>query len=295
MLAKLPVEIILLICEYPEFTDLGQLAWTNKRMMQIMKKYLPIALEIAFERKVLFYGPDPPEWREYASVAYIKGKLYYLGGADPKAHQYTNRVDMENGKQDLLFLFELVVFNHGDDRLKSCLRFEPSALVDRRISRIADMNSAKGVHSLVVASGKLYAIGGFKQFIPPIFLNSIEEYDPQTNEWREVGEMSIKLSLVAERRRPERMVVVDSDVHSFRYLRLCLLPSAHCHSGRIASFTIDTQMAGTNLLFVGVVTTKGPVEEVTVRHQGNGHYVVGHFFVKLGISNRMHPFEWIDR
>ncbi|PAV62073.1 hypothetical protein WR25_11528 [Diploscapter pachys] len=65
--------------------------------------------------------------------------------------------------------------------------------------------------------------------------------------------------------------------------------------GRIASFTIDTQMAGTNLLFVGVVTTKGPVEEVTVRHQGNGHYVVGHFFVKLGISNRMHPFEWIDR
>ena len=51
MLANLPVEIILLICEYPEFKDLGQLAWTNKRMMQIIKKYLPTALE----RETLFY------------------------------------------------------------------------------------------------------------------------------------------------------------------------------------------------------------------------------------------------
>ena len=55
MLANLPVEIVLLICKYPEFKDLGQLAWTNKWMMQIIKKYLPIALEVAFERKTLFY------------------------------------------------------------------------------------------------------------------------------------------------------------------------------------------------------------------------------------------------
>ena len=55
MLANLPVEIILLICQYPEFKDLGQLAWTNKRMMRIIKKYLPKALEIEFERKILFY------------------------------------------------------------------------------------------------------------------------------------------------------------------------------------------------------------------------------------------------
>ncbi|PAV82797.1 hypothetical protein WR25_25494 [Diploscapter pachys] len=94
MLANLPVEIILLICEYPEFKDLGQLAWTNKRMMQIIKKYLPIALEIAFERKVLFYGLDPPEWRYGVSVAYFKNKLYYLGGWDPKAKENTNRVDL---------------------------------------------------------------------------------------------------------------------------------------------------------------------------------------------------------
>ena len=51
MLAKLPVEIVLLICEYPELKDLGQLAWTNKRIMQIIRKYLPKALE----KEILFY------------------------------------------------------------------------------------------------------------------------------------------------------------------------------------------------------------------------------------------------
>ena len=51
MLANLPVEIILLICQYPEFKELGQLAWTSNRMMQIIRKYMPTALE----RKFLFY------------------------------------------------------------------------------------------------------------------------------------------------------------------------------------------------------------------------------------------------
>ena len=35
-----------------------------------------------------FTGPDPPEWREWASVAYFKGKLYYLGGG------YTNHINV---------------------------------------------------------------------------------------------------------------------------------------------------------------------------------------------------------
>ncbi|PAV65826.1 hypothetical protein WR25_13503 [Diploscapter pachys] len=89
--------MILLICEYPEFKDLGQLAWTNKRMMGIIKKHLPIALEIAFERKILFYRPDPPEWRDQAVVSYFRDKLYYLGGRDPETWDDTNRVDTMNG------------------------------------------------------------------------------------------------------------------------------------------------------------------------------------------------------
>ncbi|PAV70554.1 hypothetical protein WR25_10654 [Diploscapter pachys] len=82
--------MILLICEYPEFKDLGQLAWTSNRMMRIIKKYLPKALE----RKILFYSPNPPEWRDHASVTYFKNKLYYLGGEDPKTWNNTNRVDL---------------------------------------------------------------------------------------------------------------------------------------------------------------------------------------------------------
>ena len=41
-----------------------------------------------------FTGPDPPEWRNGASVAYFKDKLYYLGGWDPETYQETSRVDV---------------------------------------------------------------------------------------------------------------------------------------------------------------------------------------------------------
>ena len=42
-----------------------------------------------------FTGPDPPEWREFASVAYFKKKLYYLGGWFSK----TNRVDVRRSNE----------------------------------------------------------------------------------------------------------------------------------------------------------------------------------------------------
>ena len=46
-----------------------------------------------------FTGPDPPEWRRFASVAYFKGKLYYFGGLDPKTREYTNRVDIRRSNE----------------------------------------------------------------------------------------------------------------------------------------------------------------------------------------------------
>ena len=46
-----------------------------------------------------FTGPDPPEWRVYASVAYFKDKLYYLGGENPKIREYTNRVDVRRSSK----------------------------------------------------------------------------------------------------------------------------------------------------------------------------------------------------
>ena len=49
-----------------------------------------------------FTGPDPPEWRQWASVAYFKDKLYYLGGKDPKSSwtwKNTNRVDVRRSNK----------------------------------------------------------------------------------------------------------------------------------------------------------------------------------------------------
>ena len=48
-----------------------------------------------------FTGPDPPEWRVDASVAYFKDKLYYLSGDDPKAWIWknTSRVDVRRSDE----------------------------------------------------------------------------------------------------------------------------------------------------------------------------------------------------
>ena len=49
-----------------------------------------------------FTGPDPPEWRWFASVAYFKDKLYYLGGEDPNTKKNTNRVDVRKSNESPL-------------------------------------------------------------------------------------------------------------------------------------------------------------------------------------------------
>ena len=46
-----------------------------------------------------FTGPDPPEWRIAASVAYFKDNLYYLGGLDAKRRKDTNRVDVRRSNE----------------------------------------------------------------------------------------------------------------------------------------------------------------------------------------------------
>ena len=46
-----------------------------------------------------FTGPDPPEWRQWASVAYFKDKLYHLGGKDSKTRKHTNRVDVRRSNE----------------------------------------------------------------------------------------------------------------------------------------------------------------------------------------------------
>ena len=47
-----------------------------------------------------FTGPDLPELRQWASVAYFKNKLYYLGGEDPRTRKNTNRVDVKRSNEN---------------------------------------------------------------------------------------------------------------------------------------------------------------------------------------------------
>ena len=46
-------------------------------------------------------GPNPPEWRIHASVAYFKDKLYYLSELDPETWNDTNRVDVRRSNESL--------------------------------------------------------------------------------------------------------------------------------------------------------------------------------------------------
>ena len=46
-----------------------------------------------------FTGPDPSEWRNDASVAYFKDKLYYLGGWGPKTRK-DNQVDVRRSNEN---------------------------------------------------------------------------------------------------------------------------------------------------------------------------------------------------
>ena len=48
-----------------------------------------------------FTGPFLPKWRDGASVAYFKDKLYYLGGEDSKAWIWkdTNRVNVKRSNK----------------------------------------------------------------------------------------------------------------------------------------------------------------------------------------------------
>ena len=48
-----------------------------------------------------FTGQDLPEWRNCASVAYFKDKLYYLGGWEPGTSNRTNRVDVSISNESL--------------------------------------------------------------------------------------------------------------------------------------------------------------------------------------------------
>ncbi|CAG9538291.1 unnamed protein product [Cercopithifilaria johnstoni] len=64
--------------------------------------------------------------------------------------------------------------------------------------------------------------------------------------------------------------------------------------GHLAVFNIDTGLAGDNILYVGLLTSKGPCQQIALQHLGDGQYVVkylvqeevtGFIFIKYGDVN----------
>uniref|UniRef100_A0A915KL66 Uncharacterized protein n=1 Tax=Romanomermis culicivorax TaxID=13658 RepID=A0A915KL66_ROMCU len=53
---------------------------------------------------------------------------------------------------------------------------------------------------------------------------------------------------------------------------------------RQTQFTIDTSQAGDDILFIGILTSKGPCEEITIKHQGKGLFNVSYVVRERGIS-----------
>ena len=84
------------------FSQLNLVTNHLKFSIWILDKSLEVALQKPidwFNFIAFFAGPDPPEWRSGASVAYFKDKLYYLGGRIPKSMEYTNRVDVRRSNE----------------------------------------------------------------------------------------------------------------------------------------------------------------------------------------------------
>ena len=75
--------------------------------MKFSIRILDKSLEVTLQKPVywfsfiaFFAGPNPPEGRQWASVAYFKDKLYYLGGWDSKTRKDTNQVDVRRSHEN---------------------------------------------------------------------------------------------------------------------------------------------------------------------------------------------------
>jgi len=128
---------------------IGGIDW-NGHLLSTVEEYDPVTDE--WESKA-----DMPTARAYVSTSVVKGKIYAIGG------------------------FELLGAA-GFRILSTVEEYDPVA---DKWERKADMPTARADVSTSVVKGKIYAIGGF-EFVGrgrsrP--LSTVEEYNPEVNEW----------------------------------------------------------------------------------------------------------------
>ncbi len=110
---------------------------------------------------------DMPRFRIHFATAVVDEKIYLIGGKivdNPFNATSTNLVEV----------------------------YDP---LTNTWEKRADMPTARALTDAVVVDDKVYVIGGQKTWValnvPGLFVRSIEEYNPKTDTWRQLPEMSI--------------------------------------------------------------------------------------------------------
>ncbi|PAV83691.1 hypothetical protein WR25_00715 [Diploscapter pachys] len=127
------------------------------------------------------FGPAPPEWRKWGSVAYFKNKLYYLGGD-------ANRVDIE----------ELVAIVHEANKLGSFTENENAQNADKVTRTVVNACEAavRNVNSLIInLSNANYII---RKNDSEISIQQREEYLKPVNKFSDIANELKSLATMAE-------------------------------------------------------------------------------------------------
>ena len=126
---------------------------------------------------------DIPTLRHAFATTVIDGKIYLIGGS---VH------DQKLGRDVAIDLVEA---------------YDP---LTNRWEKRADMPTARGATDAVVVDGKIYVIGGYNWQWGPLvdkFVTSIEEYNPKTDQWRELPDMPMRKFMFAS-------VAIDNEIYT---------------------------------------------------------------------------------
>ena len=126
---------------------------------------------------------DMPTLRHGFMTAVVDGKIYVIGGStlDKKLDP-----DVATGLVEV---------------------YDP---LTNRWEKRADMPTKRGATDAVVVDGKIYVIGGYNWRAGPLvdrFVKSIEEYNPKTDQWRELPDMPVLKFMFAS-------VTIDNEIYT---------------------------------------------------------------------------------
>lgn len=126
---------------------------------------------------------DMPTLRHAFMTAIVDGKIYVIGGS---VH------DKKLGRDVATNLVEV---------------YDP---LTNRWEKRADIPTARGATDAVAVAGKIYVLGGYNWQWGPLtdkFLTSIEEYNPKSDQWRELPDMPMLKFWFAS-------VAVDNEIYT---------------------------------------------------------------------------------